>query len=206
MAETVIRFLVTGTPRSSTKWTAHALTKIGLWCTHEEAFSEWASDYGDTEDWRNQDDADSSWLAAPFTSAVKDAGVPVIGLLRDPALVARSLVRMGFFETGHPYLDFIKAHTPDVFNYEHLPDRALKFWIDWTNLIDADYWWEVPFHPRDVWGLGDRMQVPTHDIGEALRMPPMNTRHAWYELDWSFDSELLGCADDIRRRRLVTTA
>lgn len=200
----MIRFLVTGTPRASTKWTAHALTKIGLWCTHEETFSGWASDYGDEERWRDSPDGDSSWLGAPFSPAVKDAGIPVIGLLRDPILVARSLVRMGFFETGQPYLSFIEAHTPTVFNHDHLPDRALAFWVAWTRLIEADYWWPVPFTPRDVWGLGDRMQVPTHDISEALRFPPMNHKHAWYDLDWSFDQGLLDEAGKLWNRLSVT--
>lgn len=194
----MIRFLVTGTPRSSTKWTAHALTKIGLWCTHEETFSGWASDFSDEEKWRDTDDADSSWLAAPFSPAVKDAGIPVIGLLREPLLVARSLVRMGFFETGQPYLDFIKAHTPAVFEHESLTDMALRFWIDWTHQIEADYWWEVPFHPKDVWSLGDRMHVPTHDIGEALRCPPMNAKPSWYDHDWTFDDRLVAEAERLK--------
>lgn len=172
----MIRFCVTGTPRSSTKWTAHTLTKVGLWCGHEEAFTRWASDYGDAEDWRNTDDGDCSWLAAPFTPALRDAGIPVVGLLRDPLLVARSLTWMGFFTSGQPYLDFIAAHTPDCFTHTHIPDRALRFWIDWTKQIEADVWWPTPARVEDVWAFADRLHVGIHDIGEALRTPPMNLR------------------------------
>lgn len=188
----MIRFLITGTPRSSTKWTAHTLTKIGLWCCHEEAFGGWASDYGDQERWRDTDDGECSWIAAPFSEAVRDAGVPVVGLIRHPMLVAESLVKIGFFHTGQPYLDFIATHTPDVFTYtDETPiNKALRFWIDWNQLIECDEWWPVPVNVTRVWAFADRLSVPTHDLVDAWG-PPINHKPAWQLSDTQPDPSLL---------------
>lgn len=184
----MIRFCVTGSPRSGTKWTAHTLTKVGLWCTHEEPFSGWASDYGDTGAWRDTDDADSSWLAAPHTPALRDAGIPVVGLLRHPELVAQSLVRVGFFTSGQPYLDYIAAHAPDCFDHENPTDRALRFWMDWTTLVEADVWWPLPAPVPAVWAFADQLSIPTHDLVEAFG-PVMNRKPT--AADWADPSPQL---------------
>lgn len=155
----MIEFIVTGTGRSTTKYTAEVLTAAELPCGHEHACSSWMDDYSDDQVWRDAPSGvgESSWQAAPFTDAMQAEGVKVIHLVRHPAEVASSLIgnRMLLPEPEGgallPWHEFIKAHLGDRLWRLHPHDRALQFWVDWNLLIKTpDLRWTAPVTGREI--------------------------------------------------------
>jgi len=153
----VIDFIITGTGRSTTKYTAEVLTAAGLPCGHEHACSSWMDDYSDDQVWRDAPNGvgESSWQAAPFTDAMQAEGVKVVHLIRHPADVASSMVGNNML-TGEllPWHKFIRAHLGDRPWRLHPHDRALQFWIDWNLLVKTpDMRWTAPIGGGEILDL-----------------------------------------------------
>lgn len=183
----MIDFIVTGTGRSTTKYTAEVLTAAGLPCSHETVCASWTDEYGDDGLWRQAFGGESSWQAAPFLSAMQAEGVKVIHLVRHPVLVASSMVsnRMLVPEPDGsllPWHEFIVEHLGNRIWRMHPHDRALQFWIEWNRMIGEtpDLRWFAPVALPDVddlaYLLGRRIDL------SATASIPKQVNH-WREVE-----------------------
>ena len=127
------RFLVTGCGRSGTGYVANLLTALGLPTGHEAIFNP-VNLRGDEVVWPEELPGESSWLGAPFLGCLPPETV-VLHQVREPVAVVRSFLRIRFFETPSPYLDFAVEHFPEL---ESGPpeERALRYWIGWNQLVE----------------------------------------------------------------------
>ena len=130
------RFVITGTGRSGTGYICKLLNELGVKCGHESIFKP------DTKnvDFRDYS-GDSSWLAAPFISKF-DSNIMVFHQVRDPILVVRSFVGMGFFDdepdkSHYPYLKFIRQ-TKEVSQLGSVIERALFHWVSWNKYVENE--------------------------------------------------------------------
>src|SRR4051794_440119 len=99
-------FVVTGTARSGTAYTAMLLSGLGLRIGHEDVFGPRTRSF---DGWHGQD-GDSSWLAAPFLDQLPDA--LVLHQVRHPLKVVRSLVGVRFFaDRSRLFLESDDAYT-----------------------------------------------------------------------------------------------
>lgn len=131
------RFLITGTGRCGTAYTALLLSRMGLMTGHELVFT---PGNGPETEWGPYP-GESSWIAAPFAGAL---GIPWVHLVRNPLDVVRSLVGIEFFarnEPAHaPYEATVFAtldwHPEPSTEREELITRACRFVSEWTALIE----------------------------------------------------------------------
>jgi hypothetical protein len=116
------RFVVTGSGRCGTTWMSRALTRAGVSCGHEEAYS-----FGEIA-WQEGRVADSSWVAACKLDRVTE---PVTLLVRHPLAVVRSLVEIGFFswDEDNPYHLPLREAFPAVYRWPAPQDKALGMWL-----------------------------------------------------------------------------
>lgn len=124
-----MRFVVTGSGRCGTKYTAQVLTAAGVKCGHEKVFD---FDTGDQPDWRGYR-ADSSWMALPWLDRIDE---PVVLMVRHPMEVVRSLVQVGFYshhDADNPCHAVARREFPDLYEYSNPADRALAMWLHWNS-------------------------------------------------------------------------
>lgn len=173
----MIGFCVTGAPRSTTLWSAKAFTMAGLPCHHEYACSAWTDTYGDNGVWASAPPCgESAAQAAPFTPLMRDAGVRVIHLIREPLACVASMIGWGLLDDDEtiPFHHFITAHVGNIWaEYDRLPDRGLAFWTRWNNLIESDIRLKAPILPAQIWHIAETWFPDTrlHTIGHP---PPAN--------------------------------
>lgn len=129
------RFLVTGCGRSGTAHTANVFTLAGLPCGHESVFKPTNLLGASDLTWPEDLPGEASWLAAPFVGCLPP-GTVVLHQVREPVAVIRSHLRLRFFETPSPYLDFALRHFPEL--ADGTPARrALLYWVGWNRTAEA---------------------------------------------------------------------
>lgn len=196
----MIPHVVTGMPRSSTKWTAQVLTFAGIPTTHEYVFDRWV-DAMDRA--RLARFGDCSWIAAPFAAELSSAGVPVVALVRDPLAVVTSLcgpAMPGF--NGKPgkrpvFMQWVEKKIGPL--HGSLPEQGLRWWVEWTRLATAHADVIVPT-PIDSSSLLDVGALLDHEPNpEALELDPTNgTRVPGEKLTWdNFPASLAAEAQDL---------
>ena len=112
--------IIRGSGRCGTGFCAELLTSAGVVCTHEQVFTlhGWSHAYHQIRIRRRHPEmrlvGDSSWLAAPHINRPELHSATVVHLVREPRLVIRSLLRMGFFTIGSyaPYSSYAHSYIP----------------------------------------------------------------------------------------------
>jgi hypothetical protein len=129
-------FVVTGTPRSGTKYVARLLREVGFHCTHERYFNPWEVIVRSGRlDSRRR--GDSSWLAAPYLSALPET-VKVFHVVRDPLAAVNSIIGTGQIDWPADYRTFIARHCWGDENYwpADVAGDAQHFWLRWNAMIE----------------------------------------------------------------------
>jgi hypothetical protein len=132
-----IDFVVTGTPRSGTKYMASLLRELGYNSTHERCFDPWhmlfAEERPDEAPW-----GDSSWLAVPYLRDLPPA-TRVIHVVRDPVSSINSIIGTGQLDWPHDYRTFIAHHWRDDRDWwpDELAGPGESFWHDWNARIES---------------------------------------------------------------------
>jgi hypothetical protein len=147
-------FVVTGTARSGTMFTAAVLAGLGLHVGHEDVFGPRSRSF---DGWHGRH-GDVSWLAAPFLGDVGDA--LVMHQLRHPLRVVRSLVGMRFmadrswlFLTGDDLYTRTKWRVRErLMAAGHVPasdhgPRGHRVYRDFLDSFEPGLW-ELPTEPE----------------------------------------------------------
>lgn len=134
----MIPFVVTGMPRSSTKWTAELLTAANLPCTHETTFDRWNAVWARVS---HAEQGDASWIATPFIDQLRAKGVPTVRIVRHPMDVVSSLCGTAVpgFRQGKraAFMAWVDRHVPlDDSEPDHV--RALRWWVGWNQIGTPD--------------------------------------------------------------------
>lgn len=133
------RFVITGTGRCGTGYTAALLNACQVPCGHEAVYGpDGPGDWGNIR-------ADSSWMAAPH---LKEFSGTVVHLLRNPLDVVNSLVGIGFFDPNvdhGAYRDYAKRWCPQAFQTADPVVAAASFVVEWGRMIEpyANLTWKV---------------------------------------------------------------
>lgn len=122
-------FLVTGVGHSGTGWAARLFRELGHDCGHER--------WHNPDRYRGMRGPDSSWLAVPNLDQLPD-GCRIVHLIRDPLLVARSLLRIRFLHDrniANPYARFVTRHRPDIVAPREYLDRVIRHVARWDEPV-----------------------------------------------------------------------
>lgn len=154
----MLKYIVTGCPRSGTCYMAHILTELGIPTGHEAYFdhrgiegyklkligkifiqnSPISLKQGKWVDIKNLQ-ADSSYAAAPFLNDDLIKHIPIIHIIRNPLNVIKSLVKdFNYFKKSIPndkWEKFIYYHLPELADIETPIERACYFWIKWNTMV-----------------------------------------------------------------------
>jgi len=134
-------FIVTGTPRSATRYTARLLHAMKVPCTHEHILRPLAT-FADAWRWyQTSEYGESSWMAWAILPVFPES-VPVLHSIRDPWKVIDSLTNRNSIlkdtfntDTMKSIRDTIRTFCPRVFEYTNRADRAAAFVVEWNRLI-----------------------------------------------------------------------
>lgn len=132
-----LKYLVVGTGRCGTMYTAKVLCSVGVRCGCEEVF-----DLGGLEHARQvlaeePRDAESSWLAVPFLEDSIFDDTTIVHLVNHPARVISSQLRRRYgFEKGKWY-EFRREHLPTLERYDEQWVRAAHFYVEWNRKIET---------------------------------------------------------------------
>ena len=160
-----LKYIVTGTGRCGTLFTANLLTSMGFPCTHEAIFTPEGMDKaksiirqdepaissmisrGDNlSDYELEIVAESSYMAAPF---LKKFDAQVIHVVRNPSGVVASMISDAFrnFTNIHPtdipelpghmlHEDFMYGHVDELNREMTQIDRCCLFYVRWNKMIE----------------------------------------------------------------------
>jgi hypothetical protein len=159
-------FVVTGTPRSGTRYVSTLLTAIGLKCYHEKTLRPLATTL-DVVRWPTLGIGESSWMAWCVVPLMVGHRVPVLQTIRDPWKVIDSLTNRNHIlnplVVGESALksirQLINVMLPNLFDREQRVDRSVELVLGWDRLIREYVPHRYVFHV-------DRLDVST--IGEML--------------------------------------
>lgn len=153
-----VKYVVTGTPRSATRFMGQLFTSVGIPIGHEMF-------YGMPGCGIYVDDAkgDSSWLAVPHLESIKNAGAIIIHIVRNPLKVVSSLhhSQINFDNPMDNMFTIYKVkHLPSIYRYQGL-DRYLHFYIEWNKQIEkyADFRFRIEDLDKDPHILFDKIGV-----------------------------------------------
>lgn len=129
------RYVVVGTGRCGTKFTARFLDNIGIGCSHEAYYTpDGPVLRNSSRYYRAQTDA--SWLAVPY---LPDGEKRILHQVRHPLGVISSFYKLGFFDSKYygrhqRYVDFARKH----FEFSSSPIRSCTRWyIEWNKRCDS---------------------------------------------------------------------
>lgn len=189
-----MKYVVTGTARSGTKYAATVLTEAGMKCGHEMVFDSWGGNFTTTPRWRDESAyyGDSSFIAAPFIPEVKGQ-LKVVHLVRPPLDVIRSIVGIGHVgDNRSPWVQFLNAHI-NLTQFPPGPQRAAAYWVRWNRLIQhhkPDVTWDVnDITADDILELSmmTEIDVDPGDAGRAVQSTDRAINHRqradWVNLD-----------------------
>lgn len=170
-----MRFVVTGTPRSATRYAAALLEKLDVPCTHEKVFRP-QSTLVDISRWDARGEAgESSWMAWAFLGALQTPLV-CFHTIRNPWAVIDSLAHRNQILQKHAQASehqkrmraTIESYCPRVFQYDAPADRAAALVIDWNRAIAeaAQRYARIyqPFHVERLGVEGVRTLLSAIDI------------------------------------------
>lgn len=138
------RFIVTGTPRSATQYTAALMQALGISCPHEATFRP-TSSLVDVAKWSRSIGGESSWLAWAFLPLLPRNTI-VLHQRRDPWKVIDSLAHRNWQVVRNPeartphqqdFHDVVGHYCPRLWEYESAIDRAAVLLIDWNRRIET---------------------------------------------------------------------
>lgn len=168
--------VVAGTGRCGTKFMSEVLKSAGVHCTHQQFFTASHEQSYMTREgmadklvaWRTNEwaqNAESSWLAAPFLSLPQMEGLKVVHLVRHPKKVINSLVKCQVFESLKRYGNFYNFAYQycQGMEFQQTPkERAAYFYVVWNSMIEpwADIRWMVE---RDARMLLDKLGIEHDD-------------------------------------------
>lgn len=149
-----MRFIVTGTPRSATTYSARLLAALDVPCTHECVLRPLAAVVDVVRWWSDDKQGESSWMAWTVLPLMPSP-VPVIHVVRDPWLVIDSLANRNAIlndskqpaDSLRAIRNMIKAWLPDVFAWDSQVDRAAAFVVGWNRLIAERVPEQLTFRP-----------------------------------------------------------
>jgi hypothetical protein len=135
-----IKYIVVTPPRSGTGYTAEVLSRLGLNCGHEKAFSPGHYAYHRAEKlW-----GDASWLAVPFLDKMPK-GTLILHQTRDPiktldSMSGRRQLRGNTKPGGQgprgEYTKFLNVHFDNWESDESQSERLARFWVEWNSKIE----------------------------------------------------------------------
>jgi hypothetical protein len=153
-----LKYLVVGTGRCGTVNLAMTLASVGIPCSHERFFTGNSLDdaiarlqeHGGCNSYCSKDagldpqgddiQAEASYLAAPYLDEPFFEKTIIIHVVRHPLKVILSFLNdIGFFLCGpadHPHESFVYRHAPGLRNIANPIDRAVRFYIEWNNMIE----------------------------------------------------------------------
>lgn len=169
-----MKFIVTGTGRCGTKYTAKYLQDLGLVGGHESIFSTSFDPniLGDPNHKYAKSDFEVSWMAVPHLRLLRK---PVIHLVRDPVKVWQSMERIGLFTTDS-HGNYRRA-AEDVSGQHNAED----FIIWWQDEIEKSPWFRARWRVEDLWAphISTRTNTrPAHDGFEERPIPQKIIRRA----------------------------
>ena len=183
----MLKFIVVGTGRCGTAYTAQVLTRMGIPCGHEWVYSAHPRRYPDVEIV-----GDSSAQAVPFLPGFKGL---VLHQLRDPLRVIGSLLGFGLFRDP-------RSHGPDgAFMMQHFRftgdelGDAMRYYVEWNRrceAVDPARYLRFQIEQLDAATLAQIARFVGEDVAqaqieEALGAVPhdFNTRYNRHSLAWS---------------------
>lgn len=133
-----MKFIITGTGRSGSKWCATVLRLAGIYAGHEQAFLDGNLFCEVRPVELGKLDGDCSYAAMPVLKKYpwKYKNVKKILVTRHPYKTAHSYARNGsFIEKRVPLglLDYISTNNPDTLKYKTDFEIALSYWDYWIN-------------------------------------------------------------------------
>ena len=154
-------FVITGSPRSGTRYMSRLMTALGLRCDHEVSLRPLATAV-DLARWPTLGVGESSWMAWCVLPLMVGRRIPVLHVIRNPWDVIDSLTNRNHIlnplvpnETQlQSVRELINAYLPDLFARERRVDRAAAMVVGWNRLIAE----QVP--SRFVYHL-EQLDVPT---------------------------------------------
>jgi len=163
------RFLITGCPRSGTKFIADLLSNLGIKCGWEQIYNY------DIAAWGEGVVGESSWLSVQHFDVLPE-DVIVLHQVRYPPEVIKSMMHWTILESGKD-----KAHAsrttnkPERYVIRGSERRQLiyeRFWVDINNIIAerAVYRWKVEDIDFEIYNLLDiiKIKVPEDKIKKEL--------------------------------------
>jgi hypothetical protein len=176
------RFVVTGCPRSGTKYTARLFRTLGISCGHEAVFGTGQGEAREPIDWSGFV-GDSSWLAVPCLPL---DGVIVLHQVRDPLEFARSIAGIGFLDDPDPprltrkqRVAVVRRYAPEVFEPETPVERAALFWDAWNRRAETHA--AITYRLEDLdeellVRLGRLLELPIHEDAARLALATVSRR------------------------------
>lgn len=162
------RIIVTGCGRAGTQYTARLLSSLGLETAHERVFSYDLDPTGPcwelvSSRWGRRQDAEVSWMAAPFLAAVPP-GVTIWHQLRDPLKVVRCWAQHGM-ATKSTVSEFVQAAVPECRSGSDL-ERAVAYVLRWGEMAEHNSEHHPCYHRYRVEDLtADRLHRMLGDVG-----------------------------------------
>jgi hypothetical protein len=131
------RFLITGCPRSGTKYTAMLFRRaLGARVGHEQVFGVVEGLREGPVDWDGLD-GDASWLAVPFLPL--DDTI-VLHQVRHPLEFVRSVCGFGLLSDERadlPFPQVLRLHAPEVYVPDTEAERGATLWRIWNAKAEA---------------------------------------------------------------------
>jgi hypothetical protein len=150
----IIKYLITGLPRSGTKFMARLFTKAGIPCGHEMIFG-----FPGIAEYVEKPQAESSWLAMPKLQELREAGTYIIHLTRNPIKIINSLFIRKFFEREEINVGTFYEIFPQILFKEILDrkgiDKYIIFFLKWNQ--------EIQKHAH--------MRIKLEDVNEDITLP-----------------------------------
>lgn len=146
-------YVVTGTGRSGTAFTARLFTGLGWRCGHEEVFTPRLERFTGFGPYLG----DASWFAVPHLPTLSEE-VLVIHQVREPLATIRSLASLAVFRhwweprtldvvarnilrrrppPRGPFHRFARRHSPRSWEHWSPFARAARHWVDWNTTIET---------------------------------------------------------------------
>jgi len=125
------QFLVTGTPRSGTRFMAALFRSAGLSASHEGLFGPLGPNNHVTKN------VESSWMAMPYLKEYEYQFKKIIHITRNPLYVLASLKRRNFLGRIMNQWDyFVWNHLDSIVMHDDSITAIIQFWIDWNEKIE----------------------------------------------------------------------
>jgi hypothetical protein len=125
------RFVITGCPRSGTRYMATLLAALGVRLGHEKVFGIREGLGMRDVRWKKWE-GDVSWLAVPFLPLEDTV---VLQQVRHPLEFVRSVVGFGFLSDERADLAFpkvVRRHAPEVYEPDTEIERGATMWRLWN--------------------------------------------------------------------------